>query len=195
VSLDPDRFRAGSVRFPWARDAVYLPLPVEGVLTVLIDTRESAGGPPLPKGCVYRSYALETGDYSTPALLGIATIERKTPSDFCSTVTHGRERFDREVERMQAYEWKAVVVEGSFDDCLVDRAVHPSSLVGSVASLYARHDIPCFFAGNAARAGRLIAGLLRRWEERARPLPEADRLAELRAAAERILTPQRKKET
>jgi ERCC4-type nuclease len=158
MSLDPDRLRAASVRFPCTRDAAKLPLPKEGVLTVRIDRRESAGGPPLPKGCVYEWATIETGDYDTHLLAGIAAIERKTPSDFASTLTAGRERFEREVERMRELEWKCVIVEGNVDDVLVGSAIHPNSVIGSVASLYAEWDVPCFFAGNAARAGRLLAG-------------------------------------
>ena len=44
--------------------------------------------------------------------------------------------------------------------------MHPHSILGSIASLLARHDVPVLFAANPTGAGRLIAGLLRRWEER-----------------------------
>jgi hypothetical protein len=45
-------------------------------------------------------------------------------------------------------------------------AAHPHSVLGSIASFFARSDCPCLFAVNAHGAGRLISGILRRWEER-----------------------------
>jgi len=59
-----------------------------------------------------------------------------------------------------------VVVEGELTEVYRVTRMHPHALLGSIASLYARHDVPVLFAANPAGAGRLIAGLLRRWEER-----------------------------
>jgi len=106
------------------------------------------------------------GDYTTEMLQGIAVIERKSISDFASSITHGRERFDDEVRRLMAYRWRAIVVEGEIGEVWRNHAVHPHSVIGSVASFFARADLPCLFAGTPAAGGRLIAGILRRWEER-----------------------------
>jgi ERCC4-type nuclease len=134
---------------------------------VLCDTREQAP-PPMPDGVVLERATLHEGDYSTSALLtgAVAVIERKSVSDFCSTLSHGRERFDREVQRLQAYKWKCIVVEGDLSAVYRATAMHPHSILGSIASLYARWDVPTLFAANEAGCGRLIAGLLRRWQER-----------------------------
>jgi ERCC4-type nuclease len=110
---------------------------------------------------------LGEADYTTPALRSIAVIERKSVSDFCSTISHGRDRFEREMQRLQAYRWKCILVEGDLSGVYRSTRVHPHSIIGSIASFFARWDVPTLFVGNAAGCGRLIAGLLRRWEERA----------------------------
>jgi ERCC4-type nuclease len=134
-------------------------------LVVYVDTREQTP-PPFPRGIVTERWTLAEGDYTTAALQGIAVLERKSISDFASSITHERERFDDEVRRLEGYRWKAIVVEGELSDVYAGRLVHPNSVLGSVASFFARSDLPCLFAVDATGAGRLIAGLLRRWEER-----------------------------
>jgi ERCC4-type nuclease len=111
-------------------------------------------------------WTLETGDYTTPALQAIAVIERKSVGDFASSLTRDRERFDDEIRRMLAYRWRAIVVEGDLSEVYRVTAAHPHSVLGSIASLFARADCPCLFAVNPHGAGRLISGILRRWEER-----------------------------
>ena len=133
---------------------------------LLMDSREQTP-PPLPEGCVYERRMLKEGDYSTPALVDIARIERKSEGDFASTITWGRERFDREVERLQPFRWKCVVVEGDIMGVYRASNVHPHAVLGTIASLFARYDVPVLFAGNAVGCGRLMAGLLGRGEERA----------------------------
>ena len=56
--------------------------------------------------------------------------------------------------------------EGDVTELYRTSGMHPHALIGSIASLYARWDVPVLFIGNAAGAGRLIAGILKRWEER-----------------------------
>jgi ERCC4-type nuclease len=132
---------------------------------ILADTREQAI-PPFPEGVVIERATLGEADYTTPALRTVAVIERKSVTDFASTLSWGRERFDREVQRLQPYRWRCIVVEGDLTEVYRVSAMHPHSVIGSVASLYARWEVPTIFAGNAAGAGRLMAGLLRRWTER-----------------------------
>jgi len=134
-------------------------------LTVLVDTREQCV-PPWPAGVVVERTTLKEGDYTTPALRTIAVIERKSVCDFASTLSWHRERFDREVQRLQPYKHKCIVVEGDITTVYRSSAMHPNAVIGSIASLYARWDVPTLFVGNEAGCGRLIAGLLRRWQER-----------------------------
>jgi DNA excision repair protein ERCC-4 len=132
---------------------------------ILADTREQCV-PPFPEGVVIERVTMSEADYTTAALQGVAVIERKSISDFASSITHDRERFDDEVRRLLPYRWRCVVVEGEIGEVWRSSAVHAHAVIGSVASFYARFDLPCLFAGTPAGAGRLIAGILRRWEER-----------------------------
>jgi ERCC4-type nuclease len=118
-------------------------------------------------------WTLETGDYTTPMLQPIAVIERKSVSDFASSITRDRERFDDEIRRMLAYRWRAIVVEGDLSEVYRVSGAHPHSILGSCASFFARSDCPVLFAVHPHGAGRLICGILRRWEERVAAETEA----------------------
>jgi len=120
----------------------------------------------MPPGVVLRRVSMSTGDYCTEKLQAIAVIERKSVSDFASSISHDRERFDDEIRRMRDYRWRAIVVEGDLSEVYRASNVHPNSVIGSIASFFARNDCPTFFAVNPPGAGRLICGILRRWEER-----------------------------
>jgi ERCC4-type nuclease len=132
---------------------------------VLADTREQLV-PPFPEGVVVERATLKEADYTTHALLQIGRIERKSTTDLASTLSWGRERFDREVQRLQAFRWKCIVVEGELSEVYRCSQMHPHAVLGSIASLFARYEVPTLFVVNASGAGRIIAGLLKRWQER-----------------------------
>lgn len=132
---------------------------------VLADTREQQI-PPFPAGVEVQRATLAEGDYTGQHCQGVGVIERKSAPDLASSLSRDRERFDDEIRRLQPYRWKLVVVEADLTDVYRITAMHPHSILGSIASLTARWDCPVIFAGNAAGCGRLIAGIIRRWEER-----------------------------
>lgn len=57
--------------------------------------------------------ALKTGDYSIDGLEDEITIERKSLGDAFNSFGQDRDRFVRELERMQQMQWSAVIIEGS----------------------------------------------------------------------------------
>jgi ERCC4-type nuclease len=134
-------------------------------LHILVDTREQTP-PPFPDGVTTERATLPEGDYTTAALRGIAAIERKNGSDYASSLGRERERVDREIQRLQPYRFKCIVVEDDLSSIYRGTAMHPHSILGSICSMYARFDVPTLFVGNPAAAGRVIAGLLRRWGDR-----------------------------
>lgn len=141
------------------------PITVVAPFIIYCDSREQTP-PPFPDGVRLERVSMSEADYTTERLQGIAVIERKSVPDFGGSITRGRERFDDEIRRLRPYRWKCIIVEGDIHDVHRSCGAHPHSVLGSIASFYARADIPTIFAGNAAGCGRLIAGLLRRWEER-----------------------------
>ena len=132
--------------------------------TVLIDTREQAPWE-LPPGVATLRATLDAGDYTTLRLQGIAVIERKSVSDFAGSITRGRERLEDELRRLRGYRWRCLIIEGDVGHVWRDHNVHAHSVIGTVASFYARFEAPCLFAGTRAAATRLAFGILRRWEE------------------------------
>jgi hypothetical protein len=92
---------------------------------VAIDTREQhpftfdglKDGPPNklhPLIVKTEGRTLQSGDYSIVGLEDRISVERKSLEDLYGTLTHGRERFERELERLQRMTFSAVVVEASW---------------------------------------------------------------------------------
>ena len=57
---------------------------------------------------------LTTGDYSVSGLEDVIAVERKSLPDLVACVGRERERFDREVQRLQAYPVRAIVIESTW---------------------------------------------------------------------------------
>lgn len=90
--------------------------------TIVIDTREKLpftfqgltadarqGGGPLVVRTERRG--LEQGDYSLVGYEGRIALERKSAADLYGTVGQGRDRFERELERLNGLEFAAILIE------------------------------------------------------------------------------------
>jgi len=85
------------------------------ILTIIIDTREQTPFfKEAPEDVILLRRKLDTGDYSIKGFENSITIERKEVSDFVSSLTHERDRFERELERMIPMERKYIVVESTW---------------------------------------------------------------------------------
>lgn len=89
--------------------------------------------------------ALTTGDYSIAGLEDRVTIERKSISDLLGSITAGRDRFEREFERMAEMEFAAVVVEGELSEICRYTAektrLRTDSLLGTIDSWSIRYGV------------------------------------------------------
>lgn len=97
---------------------------------------------------------LKTGDYSLLGFEDKVTIERKSLDDLIGSISTGRERFEREVERLKFIDQKVILVEGSYEDIVQHRylsRMHPNSVVGTIAK-YQLQGLPIMLAGNRANA-------------------------------------------
>jgi len=96
----------------------------------VIDTREQApfafaglrtdardGARPLTVPTVRAG--LPSGDYSLSGHETRVAVERKSLEDLYGTLGHGRRRFERELQRLSAYELAEVVVEAGWDVVLM----------------------------------------------------------------------------
>ena len=93
------------------------------MITIVQDTREQT---PLSfhnfRGVESVRSGLKTGDYSIQGYEDQICFERKSVSDTVSTLVSGHERFLREMERMQTFKAKYILIEHSptvlFQYCL-----------------------------------------------------------------------------
>lgn len=123
-------------------------------MTITIDTREQTPWS-FPASVAAVRGTLATGDYSIQGLEHLAAIERKELGDLVGCCTHGRERFEAELHRLQSYKCRAVIVEASMADILAHAyrsQCHPSAVIGSCAAWTQRYAVPFIWAGNAAAA-------------------------------------------
>jgi DNA excision repair protein ERCC-4 len=115
---------------------------------------------------------LTTGDYSVQGLESIISIERKSLPDFLSCVGRERERFEREIQRLLAYQTRCLVVEATWLDLESGdwrSKVTPQAAVGSVLG-WIGAGLPVALVGDHERAGKFVSRLLfitarRRWRE------------------------------
>ena len=110
---------------------------------------------------------LSTGDYSIHGHENEIAVERKSVSDFYGTITRGRERFERELERMAMMNRAAIVIEGRFSDvacpAFFGSRISPESITGTVASFWTRYGVPCFFLADRTEAERFTFKLLHKY--------------------------------
>src|ERR1043165_3487840 len=84
---------------------------------ILIDTREQrALRFPDALGVDCGVASLSAGDYSVRGFTAHIALERKSVSDLVQTLTHGRERFENELDLLAQLRWKAILVEGRLGD-------------------------------------------------------------------------------
>lgn len=81
---------------------------------ILADARD--GGGPLTVSTAVGT--LPSGDYSLDGYAERVAVERKSLADLFHTIGQDRDRFERELVRLAAMEFAAVVVEGQWSDIL-----------------------------------------------------------------------------
>jgi ERCC4-type nuclease len=149
--------------------------------TILRDTREQEG-----YGYLFEDYPIEvkevtlkTGDYAVqqPGYYGKNgwyfppfAVERKAKSDFLSSITHERDRFEDEIER--ASDWESpmpIVVEEpwlSFKQGNFYRDVPVNSIIGTVEKWPEYKNCEFFFKNDEADAEKFTYQMLKWWYNR-----------------------------
>ena len=86
---------------------------------------------------------LPSGDYSLQGYEGEVGVERKSKGDLYSTIGQGRDRFVRELERLDCYTFAAVVVEAEWSEVLSDPPSHsqlaPKTVMRSILAWMQRY--------------------------------------------------------
>lgn len=134
---------------------------------IQIDTREN-----LPLNFSELGYASEVvglpfGDYGVKGYSGAAAgdliqfaVERKSLSDLCGSLGNDRDRFEREIMRMAAYRFKALVIEASEEDIRAGNyrsKIHPNAVIGALRSWEVNYDLHVKFCGGPQGAAKQIA--------------------------------------
>lgn len=127
-----------------------------GLPRLIVDTREQM---PL---CFEHLEAvrgtLATGDYSIEGMEGAFMVERKSVQDLVGSLTQGRERFFRELERMRAAQCARLLIVGKPVDLanvLHRRNVTAESIAGSLAAINARF-VPVVWAPSPELAAQMV---------------------------------------
>lgn len=146
-------------------------------ITVIRDSREQTPADLTPMKMI--TGTLVTGDYSIRGLESLVSIERKTLQDLIGCVGRERERFEREIQRLRAYETRALFIDGSLDDMRQGKyrgAVHPNSAIGSVMG-WMQTGLPVMFCNDTATMNDLMRRFLyitaQRYYKKVHPFIEA----------------------
>jgi len=109
---------------------------------------------------------LKTGDYSIVGLEDQVAIERKSKEDAYSSLSHGRARFERELERLSHLDYAAVVVESSLKDFLEAppfSRMNPRSATNSIVAWSVKYKVCVFFADDRRHGNALVKQLLSKY--------------------------------
>ena len=138
----------------------------------LTDTREQMPlqfGPTLRKEFSdggSRIATLQEGDYSIAFEDGeplSIRLERKSLGDLYGVIGFGRDRFERELERLRSYQYAAIIIEATLDEVLRGfsrSSISPRAAIGSLCAWSTRYGVAVWFAENHRRAAGIAQRLL-----------------------------------
>jgi len=143
-------------------------------MRVVVDTREQAAYCFAKYEAQAERGTLPAGDYSLPGFEDRVAVERKELGDLIACLMgKNRERFERELARLRAYDFSAVVVEASMQDVAEGRyrsEMKPHAALQSLLAFMCRYRVPFIFAGSRSGAEYatfwLLSKYLREIEER-----------------------------
>lgn len=136
-------------------------------IILIQDSREQNGYGPLFKS-PFVIQGLDTGDYSVLGLEDRIAIERKSLPDLLGSLTKGRKRFEKELQRARAYHRFFIIVEasqgtlldGDFQDI---SQVNPRSIWETIAAFSVRYGVPFIPCQNRRIGAALTESLLTKY--------------------------------
>lgn len=133
-------------------------------MQIIVDTREQ--NPYHFKGYPVEITAgtLNAGDYSIPGFEADIAIERKELGDLMGCLTHDRDRFTRELERLRGYDSAALLIEAPFKAISGGQyrnRITPKAAVQSLFSIMQNYRMPVLFADNRAAGEEFVYHFLR----------------------------------
>ena len=145
-------------------------MPDPTPLVILVDTREqlpySFDTSPRYLGTTVASAKLDTGDYSVPGGEHRIAVERKSMPDLVGCLTQGRARFERELQRAQALDIFAVVIEGTMTELAHGEyrsQLRPWAALQTLATWTIRYRTCFVWSGSRAAAECWTWSVLSKW--------------------------------
>jgi len=141
--------------------------------TIITDSREQipwlfTSISPMPKVIIK---GLKTGDYSIEnhSESGIA-IERKNKADLFGSCGKGRDRLQREFERMALFDYSAIVIERTMGDCIKNppesTKMKPKAVINTMLSWSIRYGVHVWFVEDRILAEKICFGLFKHfWKQ------------------------------
>lgn len=135
---------------------------------VVMDTREQQ---PLDiTAYPVESDTLPVGDYGVKGFSDWENprfiVERKSLDDLIGSLTIGRERFMREIEKMRQFRFAALLVEADRRQVIGHEyvsAAKPKAMLASLDALQVRAGVHVIWAGDHDFAARRLEGLVRQF--------------------------------
>ena len=135
--------------------------------TIIQDSREQNG---LFKKSAQQDVVtekLDTGDYSIKGLEDKITIERKTLTDLFGSVGNGRKRLEAEFQRMQSFDYAALVIESSLASIFTNPPsrsdMNPKSVFRTLIAWSQRYNVHVWPMWNREAAERVTYLILKRF--------------------------------
>lgn len=136
-------------------------------MRVVVDTREQL---PLDfsrwADITVERGTLNAADYSLRGLEDRFGLERKSIPDLVASVTTGRERLIRELERLRGYEVKAILVEGTLEQIArhdYRSQANPESVMQTLAAWQVKYGCPTLWCGSPAGCAYMVRALARHY--------------------------------
>lgn len=136
--------------------------PYQAPFVIAVDTREQSPFPLV--GFATMRKTLKTGDYSIVGLEDRVAVERKSYNDAWGSMTEGRKRFERCVQRLAEMDRAAIVIECSILQLAIQpphiQRVTAASVVGGLISWCCQYRIPVLFCDDRLHAERVMVRFL-----------------------------------
>jgi ERCC4-type nuclease len=138
--------------------------------TIIIDTREQQpytfqNIKPEPPETIIQG--LTTGDYSVAGLESRICVERKSMADLFGSVGKGRARFECEMERMNKFDYAALVIESDLSSIFVNPPVrskmNPKAVFRTIISWSQRYNVYIWPMWNRDAAERVTYLILKKY--------------------------------
>lgn len=135
---------------------------------ILVDTREQRALP--ITAYPVQTATLPVGDYG---LLGFSDwrnpqfiCERKSVSDLVGSLTHDRERFEKDVLKLRQFRFAALLIEAerlTIEIGQYSSGAKPESILSSLAAFQVRGGLHVLWCGDSKGAARMLERLARQF--------------------------------